>query len=162
MEKGGSITCNSGNIAPGTPCSGKNEWDTVNNLSPATEWIALSIISSHLKEAWMSSIPTDPLKWKVSWLWNFSGNDIGDYAYLVATRNWTEKWWFALMAKTEVVWWSNWVVCTGTTDNGKLTNESDLANIRTCEDITKWICKNDNQWNCQYANDSELRYLVTY
>ena len=164
LEKSKEITCTADSIADETsPCKGKKVGDKVTAEKWATDGIAVSAISSMLKEAWMSDIPSDPLKSKVSWLWEYTWNENGDYAYLVAGRNWTSNWWFALMAKTEVVWWSNWVVCTGKDNNGKLDNNTDLANdVQLCSDITKWICSNDGNGSCSYANDSELRYLVIY
>ena len=165
LEKGTKMTCNAENIKEeGSPCKGKKDGDEIDIGGNATNWISVWTISSQLKEAWMSGIPVDPLKAKVTWLWNFSGNDAGDYAYLVATRNWTPNWGFALMAKTEVVWWSNWVVCeTWNTNNGKLSNTTDLSNdVTLCKDIIKGSCSNDTNGTCSYENDSQLRYLLVY
>ncbi len=134
----------------------------------ATGGIGLSVISEQLKTAWMNSVPEDPLKSNVTGIWgkNITG---GDYAYIVTTRNWTKNWWFALMAKTEVEWWSNWVVCgSGIADAGSITGGTDIAKITLCDTIVKTgsasdpKCKNTYTWTCRYSLDSQLRYLVVY
>ncbi len=131
----------------------------------ATGGIGLSVISEELKTAWMNSVPVDPLKSSVSGIW---GKTItwGDYAYIVTKRNWTTNWWFALMAKTEVEWWSNRVVCSGWA--GQITGGTDIAKITLCDNVVKtWSasdnkCSNNYSWTCMYSVDSELRYLVVY
>ena len=128
----------------------------------ATWWISLDLISDELKTAWMNSVPQDPLKSEITGIWSktkkYTG---GNYAYIVTTRNWTKNWWFALMAKTEVEWWSNWIVC----DNGvwKFTGQ-DIRDTQTCTTFTKnesAACSITN-WNCTYQNDWQLRYLLLY
>ena len=134
----------------------------------ATGWIGLSAISWDLTRAWMNSVPVDPLKSKITWIWSFMWNTGGDYAYIVTKRNWTEKGWFALMAKTEVEWWSNRVYCGSWNDSAAwiITWGTDVAKIKLCETITGGnsdsICANDYNGNCQYKTDSQLRYLVIY
>ena len=140
----------------------------------ATGWIAISAISWDLTRAWMNSVPVDPLKSKVTWAWKFQWNTWWDYWYIVTYRNWSKNWWFALMAKTEVEWWSNWVVCASGTNvcseawwpAGCITWGTDIAKIRLCETLSGGtstsICSNDYNGNCSYRNDSELRYLVVY
>ena len=116
----------------------------------------------------MNSVPVDPIKSKVSWLWNYTWDSEGNYAYIVTKRNWTQNGWFALMAKTEVQWWSNWVVCSGTctattsTAQGCITWGTDIAKIRLCETISGGTCSNDYNGNCSSEKDSQLRYLLVY
>ena len=139
----------------------------------AEVWMGLSAIEKELTTAWMNSVPVDPLKTEdVSWLWNFAAggvwNETGDYAYMVTTRNWSEKWWFVLMAKTEVEWWSNWVVCDGDgLSKGKIAQNEDIVNIHPCTKFDKKEtegadnCKIEND-TCTYYADSQLRYIVLY
>ena len=145
--------------------------DATRTTECATWWIGLSAISWDLTRAWMNSVPVDPLKSKVTWIWGFQWNTGGDYAYIVTRRNWTDKGGFALMAKTEVEGWSNRVVCASGSSTctaswwpaGCITWGTDIAKIRLCETIsnTGW-CNNDYQGKCSYEKDSELRYLVVY
>lgn len=137
-------------------------------LDRAKTWLDISEIKDELITAWMSSVPRDPIATnKVTGLWSngFSG---WEYAYLVAKRNWTDDWWFVLMAKTEIEWWSNWVVCTTGTDvsKGYITNTTDLAKqVQTCTKmvkVTTWDCTWPTGWVCTYALDSELRYILLY
>ena len=133
----------------------------------ATWWISLDLISDELKTAWMNSVPQDPLKSDITGIWDGKKFTGGNYAYIVTTRNWTKNWWFALMAKTEVEWWSNWVYCSWT-KQGLITWGTDIAKITLCDKLIKTgsatsnQCKNTYTWLCQYSVDSELRYLVVY
>jgi prepilin-type N-terminal cleavage/methylation domain-containing protein len=131
----------------------------------ATGWIGLSVIADELKTAWMNSVPQDPLKSSVSGIGDKTIT-WGDYVYIVTRRNWTNNWWFALMAKTEVEWGSNWVVCSGWA--GQITGGTDIARITLCDKIVQSgsasanKCANNYSWTCIYSLDSELRYLVVY
>lgn len=126
-------------------------------MDSATNWIPVSSIASDLEYAWLTTVPVDPLSTnKNSWLWNATSN--GDYLYLVATRNSTPNWWFVLMAKTEVEWGSNWVVCDN--NDWRITTETDLANIKTCDVVSKWdSCSSSN---CTYTSLDQLRYIMIY
>lgn len=128
----------------------------------ASEWISVSAIDKELMYAWMSSIPTDPT-WnkEVSWLWFAKVVDWG-YSYLVTKRNWTSNAWFVLMSKQESAWSSNWVVCKGKSwlENGYITNDTDLKDIKTCSEVKKWNSCSASK--CTYTSDDELRYIVIY
>jgi hypothetical protein len=139
-----------------------NKDDTLS--TGADMWIDVWDIETQLKSAWMNSIPTDPLgttvfSWVGDWQWA-----AGQYRYIVTTRNGTSNWWFVLMAKTEVEWWSNWVVCDN--DEGMITWGTDLGKILTCEgSLTETGvggCSNNSTWSCLYENSSQLRYIVLY
>lgn len=132
-------------------------WPEVNS---AKNWIPVSDIESELISAGMSSVPTDPLSEnKNSGLWNASAK--WEYLYLVAKRNSIDAWWFVLMAKTEIPWGSNWVVCNNSNE-WKITSQTDLANIKLCDTISKWdTCSNSNRY-CTYSSDDELRYILRY
>ena len=140
----------------GCPSSGSASW-----------WIAVNIIETELKNAWMNSVPKDPLDWtEFSWL---NGQTIKwwQYWYLVTKRNWTENWWFVLMAKTEVEWWSNWVVCEGATklESWYITNTWDISSITLCNTVTKVDNGSgciSNTGACKYNKESELRYIMVY
>ena len=134
-------------------------------------WIWITTISWDLTRAWMNSVPVDPLKTEdITWLWNFTGNDKWDFAYLVTTRNWTEDWWFILMAKTEVEWSSNWVSCPSpiTLSGWNIVVGEDITNIHPCTSFEKDEDDSDGEtckieWEkCYYSSDSQLRYIVLY
>ena len=124
--------------------------------------IPVSNISWALITAWMSSIPKDPLESnEVTWLNGKTGT--WDYLYMVTKRNWTDDWWFVLMAKTEVEWWSNWIVCSNT---WAITSGFDLKNIQLCTTFDKSAADTNscsiNAWKCTYSAEWELRYIVVY
>ena len=145
-------------------------WDAANN------WMVVSKMAKNLQNAWMTQVPKDPNGSNDNFgLWNLStaGVDTNywEYLYLVWKRNWVENAWFALMAKTEVEWSSNWVVCsTGTTNSGKLSwgvikSTDDLAHITLCSSVTQDSTANNcvsNTRECKYSETSELRYLLLY
>jgi hypothetical protein len=133
-------------------------WPWMDN---ARNGITIDQISWALITAWMSSVPSDPLE--SNEVTGLGTSTIGtwQFIYMVTKRNWTDDWWFLLMAKTEVEWWSNWIVC----DNGvwKFTGQ-DIRDTQTCTTFTKnesVECSITN-WNCTYQNDWQLRYLLLY
>lgn len=143
--------------------------------SSAIAWMAISIdtssagIGQDLAGAWMSSIPKDPLG-DSSFLWiKGSSETIGSwqFGYIVTKKNWTEKWWFVLMAKTEVPWWSNRVVCktknAGTISWGYINSWVDITHIQLCQTVDKVEKEDDcSAETCKYYEDSELRYITIY
>ena len=126
-------------------------------MDGATNWIPVSSIASDLEHAWLTSVPVDPTPTnKNSWLGNATSN--WEYLYLVATRNSTPNWWFVLMAKTEIEWDSNRVVCDN--NDWKIKTETDLAGIKTCNGVSKWdSCSSSN---CTYTSPDQLRYILIY
>jgi len=137
-----------------------------------------------LQNAWMTQVPTDPNgSNQVTWLWSSALND-WKYGYMVTKRNSVEDWWFVLMAKTEVEWSSNWIVCDwGDSDTAtKCTwtspdalkncwkfagdNTVDLKDIVLCSKFTKddttKKCQMDNDGNCFYTDEASLRYILVY
>lgn len=125
----------------------------------AMNWIPVSNIASDLNNAWLIDVPKDPtLTNKNSWLWNAISD--GEYLYLVATRNSIPNWWFVLMAKTEMEWGSNWVVC----DNNqwKITAETDLADIKICDTVSEWESCSNSNGACTYTSPDQLRYIIVY
>ena len=146
--------------------SQQDKWTWPDTGDKAASGMALSEIAPQLKAAWMSSIPSDPNKDNINyWLW--SKKVTWDYLYMVATRNWVPKWGFVLMAKTEVEWWSNWVVCS---ENGSWTiSNMDLKDIKTCQsfqdntDVADGKCSTpDANWKCAYSKTEQLRYILLY
>ena len=130
-------------------------------MDRAKNWIPVSEIQSELISAGMTSVPRDPLRdVKLTWLWSYQGDGEGNYAYIVSRRNGIDNWWFVLMAKTEVPWWSNWVVC----DDGewKINTETDLSNIMLCDMVEKWDYCSNSSWRCTYSSEGELRYITIY
>ena len=141
-----------------------------------TDWTGVNVIETELKNAWMNSVPKDPLDWSTfSGLWDVKISN-WQYWYLVTMRNGTPKWWFVLMAKTEVEWWSNRVVCESWANAsakwlswGYINSWNDISAITLCNTVTKitssdpagTICVS-NTWSCRYNNESELRYIMVY
>lgn len=140
-------------------------WPGMNNW--ATKWIPASTIEKDLMDAWMYSVPTDPVNSnKNRWLWENYKNKpaIWEYLYLVTQRNSVKNGWFVLMAKTEVEWASNWIVCNGKEwlQNGYINNNTDLANVKLCRYLTKWDTCSSNADECTYTSKDELRYIILY
>ena len=141
----------------------------------ATEWIYVNAVESDLKTAGMTQVPWDP-NWSnkvfgmgkmktsndtdvIAWSWQ--------YLYMVTTRNWVAKAWFVLMAKTEVEWWSNWVMCSGATtlSGWYIGTWKDLKDITTCTSLTQDDTAANcgiNGWDCKYTDIWELRYILVY
>ena len=132
--------------------NGQRPW-----MDSAINWIPVSNITSDLENAWLTVIPTDPTPTnKNSWLWNVTSN--WEYLYLVATRNSIPNWWFVLMAKTETEASSNRVICDN--DEWKITTETDLVDIKTCDLVSKWdSCSSSN---CTYSTPDQLRFILVY
>ena len=150
-------------------------WCGTTGCAAANSWMDLTSIESEIKAAWMNSVPKDPTAWnRCSWIWTAQSNDAWawEYRYIVAERNWAPDWWFALMAKTEVEWWSNRVVCESATDlTGWLVQSTDdISEINLCttvNEINEWECEwvsdcRSNQATCCYKSTDQLRYLVLY
>jgi hypothetical protein len=149
-----------------------NEYNLANWVTTwATKWMRISEISNNLYKAWMSSIPWDPNSSSLVYgLWEkYNTKDNArknwaewDYLYVVSTRNWVSNGGFALMAKTETEWWSNWVVC----ENGQglnkwyITNTTDLREVKLCSTLTKWNTCSASA--CTYINEEQLRYILLY
>lgn len=157
----------------------KGNWPWMTSASSwdAQHWIWIDAIKKELETAWMNSVPADPL-WSnvISGLWDGSIK-IGDwqYWYMVSKRNGTENAGFVLMAKTEVEWWSNRVVCgsgeySSLVSGGtawEISKNIDLWTLKLCTKLNKddngtsWQCWN-NWWNCTYTLDGQLRYILLY
>ena len=165
---------------PGMP---KNKSEEL--TKEAWEWIDVQDIKDQLEAAWLNWIPEDPLKSQLIWLWADQDEDgKGQYRYMVLPRNGTAAWWFILMAKTEVEWWSNWVYCgsegdikkwniTAQTSASEKGNATDLKTIIPCGslvqdeekcgrvgDVDEEEMSEDDV--CYYNNDGQLRYIITY
>ena len=147
-------------------------WTNKKWTEDATAGITIASIDKLLMQAWMSAVPTDPNGSNVVyWLGSTPNTTAWQYIYLVAKRNWVANAWFALMAKTEVEWSSNWVTCAGS-DGAALewnsatkalwyiVNGEDLAGVTLCEKVQKWeTCSAET---CTYKDTWELRYLLVY
>ena len=134
-----------------------------------TEWMSVRKINDLLITAWMSAVPGDPLKSNtVSWLGDTSKTlTEWEYGYIVVTKNGTAKWWFVLMAKTEVEWWSNRIVCGTNSGQWTITAWMDIKDIYPCttmKKVTTSSCKLPTKWdtNCEYTEEWQLRYILTY
>ena len=138
-------------------------WDAANN------WMVVSKMAKNLQDAWMTQVPKDPNGSNDNFgLWNLSSADnsvnFWEYLYLVWKRNWVDNAWFALMAKTEVEWSSNWVVCSGASNSwqGLIKSTDDLAHITLCSSVSKSTTCASNTRDCTYQETSDLRYLLLY
>ena len=146
-------------------------------------------LAGDLEDSWMTQVPSDPNGDSTfSGIWA-GGNTTwkeGKYGYMVLKRNSIPNWWFVLMARTEVEWSSNWVVCDATSWGGTCTEKSDgasssdsmqncgifdsskdLKDVVLCTKFTKspsWTqkCGNDWAWNCYYDDEVSLRYILVY
>ena len=156
----------------------------------ARKWINIKDIENQLSAAWLNWVPEDPLNAKVTGLWTTAENELvdGQYRYMVLPRNGTPAWWFILMAKTEVEWWSNWVYCgddagydekkwkiTPQSDAASAAGATDLKNIVPCGSLVidksetpkcgRETSDGDDASEsdvCYYNNDWQLRYIITY
>ena len=91
-------------------------------------------------------------------------------------RNKTPDAWFVLMAKTEVDWWSNRVVCeneqgeVNDSTNWLITNSTDITDssqFKLCSSVEKATGSQDcatanDEGVCYYKLESQLRYIITY
>lgn len=144
----------------------KWEWPGM-SWGTATGWMAVTGISAELITAWMNSVPSDPISSNTVEIWDNGEVEAWQYWYLVMKRNWTKNGWFALIAHTEVEWWSNRVVCSGATsiEKGLLKNDNDINQVQLCTSFKFNKGASDCQttgWNCTYNSESELRYLTVY
>ena len=134
------------------------------------EWMNVGSLETELTAAWMNGVPKDPLNSEVTGLGSGTWSK-WEYRYIITKRNGTPQWWFVLMAKTEVEWWSNWLYCdgatefktTGDTKAFKITKDTDLAKLTLCETFVNSGSACSRSWNvCTYGDSSMLRYIVTY
>ena len=132
-----------------------------------------------LQNAWMTQVPTDPNgSNSFEGLWATTVSD-WKYWYMVTTRNSVADGWFVLMAKTEVEWSSNWIVCGSQSeheagsDAGKTSLQTywifnvwvDLKHVVTCSEFDKKTdgsCQMDGSWKCTYTDEESLRYILVY
>jgi len=153
---------------------------TTDSGTTANSGIPVEFIWKNLSDAWMTDVPKDPNGsniafgfWSTEWSSTDSNPaDAWQYYYIVAKRNWVNNAWFALMAKTEVEWSSNWVVCQDTSNGKALSSRStagwyiqssdDLATIKLCQKVSKWSTCASNQAECTYTEVWELRYILLY
>ena len=141
----------------------KWKWPGIDN--GAVKWITVSTIEKELNDAGLISVPMDPDINNVNnWLWkNYKNNSATwEYLYLVTKRNWVNNGWFILMAKTEVEWGSNWIVCKDKSwiDDWYIASKTDISDIKTCYEITKWEYCSAKE--CKYTSEDELRYILIY
>ena len=153
----------------------RRNWPGVDS---AIKWMEVSTIEGDLKNAWMSQVPMDPNKSNAFSGLDDQNVDEWNYWYMVTTRNSVDRWWFVLMAKTEVEGSSNWIVC-GTTKPTAATQPAkqaaltgqwwfiewvDLKDVQLCSEFDKqpngtcWM----NNWKCTYKDEASLRYILIY
>ena len=143
----------------------KWEWPGMAEDDDLDPTAAISVGEEKIKElllaAGLSSVPQDPLSSAtVSWLWDQT-SEPWQYLYMVTTRNGTANWWFILMAKTEIEWWSNYAICEG----GNIAAGTDLKDIHPCNKLTQvedWDCNVEDPDNCTYTQQWDLRYIYMY
>jgi len=149
--------------------------DAADDANKPIKWYEVSTIATQLQNAWMTQVPMDPNKSnKFKWL---AGKEVTawNYWYMVTKRNSVANAWFVLMAKTEVEWSSNWIVClteapAATADkktqlqtNWRFMEWVDLKDVKLCTSFTKSTdtCSMSN-WVCTYVDESQLRYILVY
>ena len=139
----------------------------------ANEGLTPKQMSDNLLKAGMSSIPTDPNgSNEVLWLGTNYQNTWAEwwqYVYMVGKRNWVQNGGFVLMARTEVEWSSNRVVCDSGSETRDITHwfitsTDDLSQIHLCTSVIQWTeCKtNPDDWKCTYTENGQLRYILMY
>lgn len=134
--------------------------------SGAENWMDVSEIAPELQAAWLGTVPVDPLKQTVTWVWSTTGEQ-SQYRYITVARNGVPNWWFLLMSIVEVEWSANWVVCDAVSWS-KITNDTDIVKneFKACEKVEITAsgsgCINDLKWKCTASDPSELRYIVYY
>ena len=153
-----------------TASTGCKEFNTTPGCV-AWNWCDIYDFKWKLESAWMNSVPKDTLSTNdFYWVWNNLKSSGWNYRYIIMKSHGVDGWWFALMAKTEVAWWSNWVVCMNTGSNSNtirtwaLTSGLDVKSLKLCTSLNyqKDNCSNDYNWNCTYADETELRYVMLY
>jgi len=160
---------------------GRTNCDSTTKICDNNKGMLIKDIWPQLKDAWMTSIPEDPNGSNANyWIWSSKladdrAND-WQYLYMVAKRNWVKDAWFVLMAKTEVEWSSNWVVCedAGSSDKELLKNKwyiistDDLKDLKLCNTVKKDdaqnpSCRVEPSTNtCYYTKTWQLRYVLAY
>ena len=163
-------------------CKGGTESDASDAVK-ASAWLNIQDFKDFLIAAWMNNVPGDPMATNEFYGIEDKKSNAWDYMYLTVKSHWIADWWFVLMAKSEVEWSSNWVVCTETKNDitkvidWKIDSEnSDVKDFHACTSIKRatWdeTCKNDNvdvdgkfektAWPCIYKDEGDLRYVVVY
>jgi len=149
---------------PCTNAGGCLNWDEVTaGGTQAKEWVNILALKSRLEAAWMNTVPRDPL-WTntVSWLWTSSAA-AWDYRYITVQSHGIPDWWFVLMAKTEVAWSSNWVVCDAVAwehvecqeDGGEGTTPPSCP----CSLYPDWCTEWGSVWAGQILNTDDVKNL---
>ena len=169
----------------GYPCSvnkckdGKESTD--GDAKNSFDWLNIQDFREFLIAAWMNNVPSDPMATNVFKGIEDTTSATWDYMYLTIKSHGVPNWWFALMAKSEVEWSSNWVVCTnndGTIAAWKIDSEkSDVKDFHACSSIRRSNWANDDCSNgnatadgtfsneakpCVYKDEGDLRYVVVY
>lgn len=139
----------------------KWEWPGMSaddEVDPTTA-VSVNSVEELLLAAGLSAVPWDPLSSTVvNWLWE-SSSEAWQYLYMVTNRNGTPNWWFILMAKTEIEWWSNYAIC----DGGSIAAGTDLRDIHPCNKLSEGeACNVDDPNNCTYTVQWDLRYIYMY
>ena len=125
----------------------------------AGDWISVSLIENELLAAWMSSVPKDPLASQVVKV--ASGETLAwQYYYKVMTKNSSPNWWFVLVAKTEIEWWSNYCMAGNSSED----LPGDLRDLHTCNKMTESSggCNVTDPNNCTYSSSEQLRFVYLY
>lgn len=140
----------------------------LDNANLPTTWGSVNRMATQLADAWISSIPTDPVasaKVEVGWA---TLSSWWQYAFIPVKKWWQDNAGFVLMAATETPGGSNRVVSGG--NNWAITWTSNV------EDLSKTLCSSFVKgasvsvswamagwtWLCTYVNSSNLRYIVVY
>ena len=157
------------------PCSDEDDLDDDCSGQVASDWMDISVIKPFLEAAWMNNVPSDPMATNVfGWLWDDSAK--WEYRYMTIKSHWIDNGWFVLMAKSEVEWSSNWVVCGDDSDNEwqwVITSDTDVKDFKVCTKISRdnGNCSNPiiengevdgDDTECTYNDESELRYVLVY
>ena len=130
------------------------------DLDNAKNGITVSSIAKTLKQLWLDkkAISDPNEESKVYWLWEAIAT--WEYLYLVTKKDWIDDWWFILMSKADLEWWTNWIVCKDGSwlDDWYITNDTDINDIELCY----WVNMSDtcSAKDCIYTTQEELRHIV--
>lgn len=134
---------------------------TFPSTAPTTP--SLSVISTGLISAWLSSIPHDP-----NTIRTFSGLGLPvgtltaawQYGYTTIYKWWIAANGFVLMAGAETAWWANRVVTTA----NSISTISTFEGITPCTSISESTTGETNSaGNCRYKKGNDvLRYIYVY
>ena len=154
----------------------------------AKKWVSLEEIQQDLFVAGMDTLATDPVKSNKFRFWADMNTETTEwnYWYILLKKNGIANAWFAVIAKPEVEWWANWVMCDADAEDPYAGNPTkfnwslynyDVKYTKPCTDFVFnngggcFIEATEDQYDqhkiawwakCHYNDINQLRYIVLY